>query len=218
MQRSRQTVKWPSWVPGCSLLGVLVSLALGGPWGAANALGSAPLSTPGGITLRDGRLTAHLHGVPLRQVMADVSRRGAVQVRWLDAGVGEQEVSAAFTDLPLPEALKRMLRGTNFMFFYTSPREGLRLTQIWIASRGEGGGPPALTEGPAEGTAQPFEGAIQTTLGAEELASRLNALEQLGRRAEEDARVSGILSPLGHSDTQLPGREEDLPGEAPTSE
>jgi hypothetical protein len=188
MQRSRHPGKWPAWVLGCSLLGLLGGLALGtSSGGPAYTRGSGLPSTPGEFTLRDGRLTARLYGMPLRQVMAEVSQHGDVQVRWLDADIGAQKVSAALTNLPLPEALRRLLRGTNFVLFYASAAEGLRLTHIWIASRREGGGPPAHTEKPTERTAQPVEAVLQTPLSAEGLASSLGALDQLGRRAEEEA-------------------------------
>ena len=57
-------------------------------------------------------------------------------------------MSVEFTALPLADGVRRLLRATNFLLVYVPSNEGTRLTQIWIASRGDGG-PPGRDRSPA---------------------------------------------------------------------
>ena len=139
MERLAGIARWSSWVPGCWLLGILVSLVIGSvPVCPAHALGSTSVDVPGQFTFHE--LTARIVGASLQQAMAEMTRLSRVEVRWMDAAVREQVVWVEFTALPLSDAGRRILREINLLFWYAHSDEGTRLTQLWIASREAGGG------------------------------------------------------------------------------
>jgi hypothetical protein len=221
MNDSTLMARWSSRTLGSWLLGILASLVLGSlPGRTADAVGPAAINTPPWIALQDGKLTVHTRKAPLRQVMEEISRLSGVQVRWMEPNAGEQEVSVKLTDFPVSAVLRRVLRETNFILFYTGTGEGATLTHIWIASKGEGGEQPVLerqpdppveatpvAEEPAEDRAPPLDTVIQTAMSGQDLYSRLSAIESLGRHAQEDARIREILSDLTHTDSNPQVRE-----------
>src|SRR5262245_51753898 len=89
------------------LCGVFVGLTV-----TSAPVGAAPDSVTGNfpakIVLQDGKLTTRVMGMPLRQVMEEVSRVSGAQIRWLSV-VGEETVSVEFSALPFSEALRRIL-------------------------------------------------------------------------------------------------------------
>lgn len=215
MNRSTLTTRRQPWTLGWWLRGFLIGCALwSAPIPTPSALGSTPVGIPGQITLQDGKLTARIATVPLRQVMEEISRLSGAQVRWMDSVVREQTVSVEFTALPLSEAVRRILRTRNFLLWYAPRDESTQLTQIWIASREEAGGqpgrhrppapsgppPPTATE-PAEAVEPPLDALIETVTGEADLAARLSAIGDLGRYAPQDARVREILADLADHDS-----------------
>jgi hypothetical protein len=213
MNRSTLTTRRPPWTLGRWLRGILIGCVFwSAPIPTPDALASSPVDVPGQITFQDGKLTARIAMVPLRQVMEEISRLSGAQVRWMDAEVGEQTVSIEFTAVPLSEAVRRILSARNFLLWYAAHGEGTRLTQIWIASREDGGGqpmldrqpappPPPTGENPAEAVGPPLEVLIQMATGDEDLASRLSAIEELGSAAPQDAKVREILADLADHDS-----------------
>lgn len=218
--RAARMTRQSSLALGGWLLVLLGSLLLGSsPGGPADARGSGPGEIPGQITFRDGRLTARFGGASLRHVMAEVSRLSGVQVRWMDAAVGAQAISVEFRDLTLAEAVKHLLRATNFLLVYALHDEGTQLTQIWIASREDGGlsgrhRPPAppvpvppAAEGPAADVEEsiasaeaPLEALMQAATDEADLAVRLHAIGELGSHTPHDVRVKDLLQGLADHD------------------
>jgi len=191
---------------------------------AAYALGPAAAALPGQFTLQNGRLTAQVVAIPLRQVMEEMSRVSDVRVRWFSDHAEEKRVSGEFTALPLPEALQRILREMNFLLFYTSTGNSTKLTEVWILSgigRNQIGHtpPPAspvkaplpipdsasqseeAEDRQAEFAAMPLEILIQTAVGTADPSLRIEAIGNLGRHAAEDSTVEGILSHLASNDS-----------------
>jgi hypothetical protein len=223
--------KWFLWLPGCWLGGIVVSLVLSmGPIGSAFAFGPAPAPLPRQITLHDGRLTVQVVATPLRQVMEEMSRVSGARVRWLGDHAEEKLVSVEFTALPLPEALRRILREMNFLLFYTSTRNSTKLTEVWILSgigRSQAERTPALAspvkaslpipdsasqseeavDRQAEFAAMPLETLIQTAVGTADPSLRIEAIAYLGRRAAEDSTAENILSHLASNDSNPQVRE-----------
>jgi hypothetical protein len=207
MKHSVLLTKRPLRTPSRWLSGILVSLILGTELvSAADALGPAA-TFPGQIALQNGKLTARLTATPLRQVMEEVSRVSKARVRWLGGQAEERPVSAEFTAVPLPEALRRILGETDFLLFYTSVREGAKLTQIWIS-------PKTRPHPPSDSAAQnedsmaeqaepgptPVATLIQVAVGAERPSLRIEAIARLGAYAQADPKVEGILSHLASND------------------
>ena len=171
------------------------------------------------MTFHDGQLTASIATAPLRQVIGEISHLSGVQVRWMDAAVGEQAVSVEFRDLGLVEAVRRLLRATNFLLVYAPLDEDTRLTQISIASREDGGLPerhrppappaplPPTADEPAAAPEEPataeelsLETLIETTTDEADLATRLSAIGALGSYVQHDARVRDIMKDLANHD------------------
>jgi hypothetical protein len=123
----RKRVNW--WVC-CLLLGLSLEKSCEDMVLAENTKATA---FPGALTLQDGKLTARLAAVPLRQVITEISRLSGAQVSWLGQQ-DESPVSADFSALPVVEALERLLRRKNFLLLYASSAQDARLTQIWISS------------------------------------------------------------------------------------
>jgi hypothetical protein len=221
MERFTRIARWSSGIPGCWLLGILVNLVIGSVQVCpVHTLGSTLVDVPEQFTFQDGKLTARIVGTSLQQVMAEVTRLSRVEVRWMDAAVREQVVWAEFTALPLSDAVRRMLRETNFLLWYVHSDEGTRLTQLWIASREAGGGPLAPSQQPsspeppgpaAAGSAaameHPLDALIQAATGDAELASRLSAIGELESYAQQEARIRDLLSDLASNDSHPQVRE-----------
>ena len=227
MKRLSFKARWSPKTPGRWLRGTLVSLVLStGLVGSTYALGPAAMTLPGQVALQDEKLTAQLVAAPLRQVMEEVSRLSGARVRWLDRQAEEKPVSVGFTALPLPEALRRILKETNFLLFYTSEGTSTTLTQIWISSKETDEEPPGLTPQPttqvkvllqpAPDSASQSEDAvkeqdelnsisvdtlIETAISTLEPSVRVEAVARLGGYAPADPKVEGILSHLASNDS-----------------
>jgi hypothetical protein len=218
-------VKWFPWLPGCWMSVMVASLFLStGQVGSAFAFDPAPAPLPGQFTLQNGRLTAQVVTTPLRQVMEEMSRVSGAQVRWLSGQAEEKPVSVEFTALPLPEALRRILREMNFLLFYTSTGNSTKLTEVWILSgigksQAERTSPLASPEKvllpipdstpqsaeaedrQAEFATMPLEILIQTAVSTVDPSLRIEAIAYLGRRAAEDSTAENILSHLASNDS-----------------
>jgi len=180
--------------------------------------------TPGRISVQDGTLSAKISAAPLEQVMAEISRLSGARVRWLNGQAEEKPVSVEFTALPTPEALRSILGERSFLLFYTPTKEGAKLTDIWIASGTASGQPGSLhlptaqlrapqstggstaqdekaADRQAELDAMPVETLMQTAMSPVELSLRVEAITQLGGRAQKDPKVEGILSHLAANDS-----------------
>jgi hypothetical protein len=215
MNRSTLTTRRLPWTLGCWLQGILIGCVFwSAPIPTPDALASPPVDVPGQLLFQDGKLAARVAMVPLRQVMEEIGRLSGAQVRWMDAEVGEQMVSIEFTALPLSEAVRRILSARNYLLWYAPHNEGTQLTQIWIASRRDGGGqptlnrqpapplpPPPTAEEPVGAVDPPLEALMQTATGDADLASRLSAIEELGSATPQDARVRQILADLADHDS-----------------
>ena len=205
----------------CRLMSLLLCLTLEiSPAGAVYALNLAP----GQISIQDGKLSVQINAAPLWQVMVEVSRVSGARVRWLNGQAEETPVSVEFAALPTPEALRRILGERSFLLFYTPTKQGAKLTEIWIASgtvSGQSGSFPLSAPQPrmprstgvsttqseeaadrqAELDAMPVETLMQTAVSSAELSLRVEAIAQLGGRAQQDPKVEGLLSHLAAHDS-----------------
>src|SRR6266705_2807580 len=82
-----------------ALCGLLAGLTVAGPAAGATSLTMA---------LHGGLLTADVAGTPVSRVMQEVGRLTGAEVRWLGA-VGEEPISVRFTDVPLADAIARLV-------------------------------------------------------------------------------------------------------------
>ena len=66
------------------------------------------------ITLEDGRLSVRARNAPLGRLLEEISRRGKVAIIQV-GGVTGQRISVAFSDLPLDQGLRRILKEHNYI-------------------------------------------------------------------------------------------------------
>ena len=132
----------------CSLFRLLVGLStLGGLLliGSILVAAAAP-NPPHVITLHEGKLSVHVTGMPLREVLAEVSRLSHTELVWLSSEGQEELVSVEFTGLSLLQGLERILQRRNFLLFYVPQPSGTHVTQLWIASNRQPTKPPPPTQ------------------------------------------------------------------------
>jgi hypothetical protein len=218
MTRFSPLARWPSETLRWWLRGLLASLVLAcAPGYAADAPTLGVGNFPGTLTLREKTLAARVAAVPLRQVMAELSRLSGAQVRWLTPG-GEEPVSVDFPARPLAEALERLLGEQNFLLFYTEAGAGMRLTRIWISARETSqerppahGSEPAGTPPPPP-VRQPLPSrqgdyrSSQTAMDAQGPLARSGISTQSQRGPQEDPPLNLIPSQEAHSESSPQGQ------------
>ena len=190
---------------------------------AAAATGPSPRgSVPAPITLREGKLSVHVAGTPLRQVMAEISRLNNARIVWFSGEGQEEQVSVQFTDLPLVEGLQRILQHKNFILFYERRATGAQVTQIWISSDRNTAQPQAPQEAPVKvsplrraetgaeqnGPATASDGTVmqsvmQMGLSDPDPSTRANAAVYLGAHIDEDPQARETLEQIGRTDTNV---------------
>jgi hypothetical protein len=141
------------------------------------------------IRYRDDRLSVRLEKVPLEDVLDEIARATGAEVRGAPRDL--HDVTATFDDVPLPEAIHRLLGDQNFMLRYAEP-DRLRTIQLFGGvqqAREAGDGSPAAGSAhgrsPAAGSSMP--------------QSLLAAMSALERHAP--VRVSGSLASAIGSDS-----------------
>ncbi|MCS6925681.1 MAG: hypothetical protein NZ578_07255 [Candidatus Binatia bacterium] len=158
---------------------------------------SSAADEPKTLTFQNGRLSAHLSATPIRQVMEHLGSLTGARVLWLHQAE-DTPVSVDFTDLPLADALRRILGGRNFMLFYRSSGQETWLSEIWISAPSGGQG-QAVSPLPPTPPAQIPAQLMQTALYGQDTAARLNAINRMKKFARTDPRVQSILSQLSRN-------------------
>lgn len=217
---NRPRVDWYGWFKNLWLVGIPVGLVLGSVPATGEPIGAVPARLSNEIAIHDGKLTAQVVLAPIREVIDRVAELSEAQVRWLSQDDPEEAVSVDFADLPLSEALKKILGEKGFMLDSSSTEEGRAQPQIWIFSRAHGERPPVLPSTPdeGEGTVSPsddepppivqdVDGLIQVALQDPKHLERLDAITQLGGFAQGDQRVKTVLSEVARSDDNHQVRE-----------
>jgi len=154
------------------------------------------------MTLNGGLLTAEIAGAPLRQVMEEVGRLTGAEVRWLGAA-GDERISLSFADVPLADAIGRMLGARSFLL--VAPAAGSPLSIIRVDILASGQAPrlePDTPAAPSEHADDALDAALATALAHEEPAARLRAIDELAQVAQQEPRAWMVL-------TELSNREAD---------
>lgn len=141
------------------------------------------------IRYRDDRLSVRLDKVPLEDVLDEIARATGAEVRGAPREV--HDVTATFDDVPMPEALHRLLGDQNFMLRYAEP-DRLRTIQLF-------GGVQQATEAgeksPAAGSARGRSPAAGSSM-PQSLVAAVSALER-----HPPVKVSGSLASAIGSDS-----------------
>ena len=187
-------------------------------------VGASPaLDSPRGVTLQAGKLSVHVEGIPLRQIVAEVSRLNHTPIVWLSDEGQEDPVSLEFADLPLLEGVERILQRQNFVIVYEPHPTGTQLKQIWIASHRKATEPPPPQEGekntlsspavekaagePQERAPSPQRGEMQSAMeqavSAPDPLTRMNAVRYLGTHGQNDPQARATLEQIARSDANV---------------
>jgi type II secretory pathway component GspD/PulD (secretin) len=120
---------------------VLVSLLIAlGTWTSAWPL--RPLDTGTGVVVHNGLLSADLRETPVREVLAAIGQQAGLRV-YVDASANGM-VNAQFTDLPLDQGLRRLLRAASVSYtllYARGPAETVVLQEVRVFGEARGGGP-----------------------------------------------------------------------------
>jgi type II secretory pathway component GspD/PulD (secretin) len=84
-----------------------------------------------GMTIQDSRMSADLNGVSLMNVAEDIYSQLGISFR-ADDSLMQRRVSVAFKDLPIEQAIKRILAGTSYILLFDS--QG-RVSQVMVMSK-----------------------------------------------------------------------------------
>jgi hypothetical protein len=140
------------------------------------------------IRYREDRLSVRLAKVPLDDVLDDIARATGAEVRGVPSDV--HDVTATFDDVPLPEALHRLLGDQNFMLRYAEP-DRLRTIQLFGVQQAHEAGDGSPAAGSARGRS-PAAGSSMP----QSLVAAMSALEH-----HPPVRVSGSLASAIGSDS-----------------
>lgn len=134
---------------------------------AVPVLASAAETPRREIRLHDGRVSAHLVEAPFSWVLTEIATLSGASV----TGAGPADVApttVAFTDLPLADALERLLQGRNHLLVYGNDARGPRVRRIDLLDGGTTVPTPATR--PAESAHATPDGAAGAESGPDQVA------------------------------------------------
>jgi hypothetical protein len=156
------------------------------------------------VTFKDGLLSVETRGESsLSDLLAEVEKKSGIKFH-VRKTLPNDTVSASFRDVPVENALKRLLgREFDLVWFYTAStkagRSTAQPTEVWVVGRGERVGGLVADAGKARRQPKPGDTAdIKTRLqeiedlGDEDAAKALPKL--LGALADQDPRIRGAAA------------------------
>jgi hypothetical protein len=155
--------------------------------------GRAPASEeppPRVVEYAADRLTVRLSAVPVEEVLAEIERQTGAEIRGQVRN--PQPVSAEFADVPLADALHRLLGEQNFALIYGS---GGQLKALRLLGGPQAGTPRPATAVPALGVPTP-PGAVSPTM-LNEMFAKHPPVAVHGRLAEALGTTSATFTQLG---------------------
>lgn len=187
-------------------LGLAVALLLTGECaqaqGTAGGRGgnaSPPLAgRPVGVSAKAGRVSVQVTNRSLAEVLVEVTSLTRVALAVHDEGLATRLVSAQFSDLPVEDALRLLLRDQDVFYFYGADRPGTSvLRAVWVYAKGKGKG---LLPVPPEQWASTRE--LEQALHDRDPATRAKALEALVERKGSGA-AEAVQSALSDEQAQV---------------
>jgi hypothetical protein len=140
------------------LAGGILQTAAAGPRTEAKATaphGATPSRERPTIEVNGGLVTAEIHDAPLLNVLEAIASESDIRI--VVGPMTDERVTIRFQDVPLDEALRRMLRGKSFTFVYSASSEDgtahtLRLEEVYVITVGAAKVPSAAGASSAAGT------------------------------------------------------------------
>ena len=154
---------------------------------AAGDAASAPV-----VHYREGLLSASIQGLPLDDVLRAVSAETGL--RFGGAPLDERDVFKRFSDVPLAEALRRLIGRQNFTLVYGADGEPKRVKLL--------GGPlPAVAPGSKTPLAEPF----QVLLVRQPPVAVSDSLARALRAGQGPLALTRVLQALRSDDAAIRG-------------
>jgi hypothetical protein len=167
----------------------------------AGLLAEVATAQPAGMTFRDGRLSASIVAAPIRQVIGEIGGVTGVQVEGV-ATLDDELVSTSFVDLPLANALERVLGARSFALVVGAEGGGSHPSRIVILPGSRGSTARGAEPRPRVVARPEMAVALDEATGMQpERAVRLEALGQLEAIAGEDPDARVVLGQLSADDT-----------------
>ena len=94
-------------------------------------------SAPGGVQVESGKLTVHVRGVSLREVLGAITAQGGVSFRTISGGpVPDGSVTEEFTGLTMEQGIARLLGRWDYALVKEEGTD--RLKEVYIFATGSG--------------------------------------------------------------------------------
>ncbi len=137
------------------------------------------------LSASGGALTVDIKAVPLSKVLEELSRQAAITVQ-VEPSSAETEVWDEFQDLPLEQAIRRLLQGQSYVLIYPDTPSA--------SEKGVISNPAEIRVLRSGAVREPSKKAVVTIAGGTRQADKLqtSTLDQF-RTADTEARVLGIL-------------------------
>jgi hypothetical protein len=84
------------------------------------------------VEFRDGRLSAKAEEVPLKILLEEIGKKSGIEIELKDPKAGEKPVSVDLKNMLPVRALREILQGLNYAFFYSK----MRLSRVVIVPEG----------------------------------------------------------------------------------
>ena len=192
-----------SFLSGCVLIVGLCSLTAAQEVRRVQQAPVAPSDMS--VAFRDGRLTARIQRLPLAVVLEEIARLTRVTFVPAD-GIAEDSISAALSDVPLDEALRRLLKEYDAFFYYgavgSTPST---LRAVWIYAKGT-----AVALRPVPPEAWAGTGELQLSLTDANPDVRERAYEALMERPSDRSRELILFAIRGASEQDAGMRQRLL--------
>lgn len=145
------------------------------------------------VSVVQGRLNVEAENARLGWILDQITRQATVAITMGD-GVAEQPITVQFSELPLEQGLREILREHDAFFYYPG---GATVLAVWVHPRNEGRG---LYPVPAEDWASTAE--LDERLADPEPEQRAWAIETLVERTGQRAQ-DAVLTALGDANENV---------------
>lgn len=114
-----------------------------------------------GVEVKDGKISADINGLPLRQVLQTLKQNTKIHFS-MDDEIAGLAVSANFKDLTVAAGIKKLLEGTGINYVVMADANG-DTTSIFLGKSEKAGAPPKkldarpVTNMPNRGVVQPVQ-------------------------------------------------------------
>jgi hypothetical protein len=165
----------------------------------------SPCQAPeGAVVVRDGRVTIRADDQELIALLGELARCAPPLAVAVAPDLEAESVSIALADVPVDEALRRLVHAYDAFFYYAGAQASPVLAAVWVFPKGQG---RALA--PLDTTAWASDADVEKRLADPDPAARLRGLKALIERRGEGA-VEALLTVLANGDDVVRAQALDV--------